>query len=333
MKVSINGESCWQIIDTLSQGLIVLDRNLRIQYWNRWMAQHANMDLASVVGRPILEIFPGLKEKGFLWKVNTVFSLGNFAFFSQRLHQSVFPLAASRYLEAGFEQMQQNIVIAPLRGTGGKVERVAVSVIDNTDAAIYRKRLEETTGQLQRAVRIDYLTGIANRLHLFERLKEELARHLRSGEPLSLAILDLDHFKRVNDAHGHLCGDHVLAETAHLLAGQLRAYDLIGRYGGEEFCIVLPRTDMDTACSVLDRLRVKIAAHEFVHKLVRLAISVSIGVASTQHRERIDSQDLLRDADEALYRAKNAGRNRMECFVPGPPGSMSPVSPNRGATG
>lgn len=315
-KDQIGTEECRQIVDTLSQGLIVLDRELRVRYWNRWMAQHSRKDFEEVSGRCIMDIFPDLKQKGFLWKVNTVFSLGNFAFFSQRLHQSIFPLSATRYLEAGFEMMQQNVVIAPLRSEDGCVEQVAVSIIDNTDAAVYRNRLEETTEKLQQANRTDHLTGISNRRHFIARLDEELARHFRTGEPLALAILDLDRFKQVNDTHGHLCGDQVLMDTARLFSKQLRAYDLLGRYGGEEFCIALPQTGMETACRVLDRLREEIAAHTFVHEAIRLTVTVSIGVTSTENRERADTQKLLRDADDALYRAKNTGRNCLKPFIP-----------------
>ena len=315
-KDRIGSEEYRQIVDTLSQGLIVLDRKLRIRYWNRWMAQHSLKGFDEVSGRCIMDIFPDLKQKGFLWKVNTVFSLGNFAFFSQRLHQSIFPLSASRYLEAGFEMMQQNVVIAPLRGEDGRVEQVAVSIIDNTDAAVYRNRLEEAAEKLQQANRTDHLTGISNRRHFIERLNEELSRHFRADEPLSLAILDLDRFKQINDTHGHLCGDQVLMDTARLFSKQLRTYDLLGRYGGEEFCIALPQTGMEKACSVLDRLREEIAANTFIHESIRLTVTVSIGVASTENRERADTRDLLRDADEALYRAKNTGRNCVERFVP-----------------
>jgi diguanylate cyclase len=313
---SLDRNDLGQIIDTLSQGLIVLDRNLRVRYWNRWMAQHSGLKWEDVAGREIVAIYPVLKEKGFPWKAKSVFSLGNFSFFSQRLHQSIFPLQASRYLEAGFEEMQQNVVIAPLRGTDGRVEQVAVSIIDNTDAAINRKRLEETTEKLEEATRTDHLTGVANRRHLLERLKDELARHSRTGQTLSLAILDLDHFKQVNDTYGHLGGDFVLAQTAERFSSQIRPYDLIGRYGGEEFCIVLPRADIETAATVLERIRSDLADGEFTWEENRIRVTVSIGVASTEGQGQITAKGLLHDADEALYRAKNAGRNRVVACRP-----------------
>jgi diguanylate cyclase (GGDEF)-like protein len=300
------------IVETLSQGLFVLDQEMKVVYWNRWMEQHARISRDEVLGRSIFELYPDTLKKGLKWKVDSVFKLGNYAFFSQRLHQYLFPMPTTRYLETGFSHMQQNVIIAPLHDQDRKVKRVAVSVIDNTDAVIYRKRLEETSARLEQMSRTDHLTGLSNRLHLMERLKEEVAFHERHDEPLSLGILDVDFFKKVNDTYGHICGDEVLIKFAQMFSDSLRTYDIIGRYGGEEFCLVLPKTPLEEAIMVLDRLRIKIGTHEFTWDKHTFSRTISIGVTTATGREGISPELLLQEADDALYRAKESGRNRIE---------------------
>jgi diguanylate cyclase (GGDEF)-like protein len=301
-----------QIIDALSQGLLVLDRDLKVVLWNRWMELHSGLDRSAVVGRVVTEVFPDLIKKGFVWKVQQVFKLGNYAFFSQKLHRYLFPLSSAQYLQNRYERMQQNAVVAPLRGANNQVEHVCVTVQDYTDTVMYQERLEETTRRLELMSQTDHLTQVANRRHLFERLSGELNRGLRLGEPLSLAIMDVDHFKQVNDCHGHLCGDQVLMDLAHLLRGSLRRYDLVGRYGGEEFCLMLPNTRLADALPLVDRLRLKVAEHQFEHNGVRMRITLSAGIASTEGQDVVTADQLLGQADGALYLAKTRGRNRSE---------------------
>ena len=139
-------------------------------------------------------------------------------------------------------------------------------------------------------------------------------RNRRLGGTVSLAMLDLDRFKEVNDEYGHLCGDCVLVRTAEILEKNLRPYDVIGRYGGEEFCVILPRTTIEVAAEVMERIRRVVDEHEFSNKDAVLHRTVSIGLASADRSDRYGSDDLIRMADEALYEAKRSGRNRVEVF-------------------
>jgi two-component system, cell cycle response regulator len=156
----------------------------------------------------------------------------------------------------------------------------------------------------------DSLTGLYNRRAIIERLDYELAR--ARGQPgiLSLLLLDADHFKRVNDGHGHQVGDDVLREMATRLRGVLRASDALGRYGGEELIAVLPASDVSVAMRVAETMRSAVAANPFATRNGPLAVTVSIGSATWNGRD--DADALIKRADEALYRAKSAGRNRVE---------------------
>lgn len=158
----------------------------------------------------------------------------------------------------------------------------------------------------------DYLTGLFNRRYLMDMLDKEFQRTLRKGGQLSLIILDIDHFKSVNDTYGHLQGDIVLQKVAVHLQKELRSYDIAARYGGEEFIAVLPDATLKESLFVADRVRVAIQAARFSGDLSKLSVTVSLGVASFPSNGYETVDDFIKAADDALYRAKSEGRNRVE---------------------
>lgn len=179
--------------------------------------------------------------------------------------------------------------------------------------------LAHALARLQEQASRDQLTGLYNRRHLTEMLEQQHERAMRHNEPFSLCILDLDHFKQINDTHGHNVGDEVLREFGDRARIHLRRMDLIGRaeaectfgrYGGEEFLLLLPYADLAGALACLERLRLTVGAREFETSAGALTITFSAGVAHYRRGETIDV--LLGRADAALYRAKGAGRDRIE---------------------
>jgi diguanylate cyclase (GGDEF)-like protein/PAS domain S-box-containing protein len=165
--------------------------------------------------------------------------------------------------------------------------------------------------EIERQARIDYLTGLANRRHFMELAEQELTRAMRYGSPLSIAMMDIDHFKRVNDTYGHKTGDVVLQKLSQLCQATLREVDIIGRIGGEEFAIILPETDGEKAAEVAERLRASIAKTEIpLETGLPLHFTVSIGIATLQGSD-VNVDMLLNLADKALYEAKHSGRNRV----------------------
>ncbi len=185
----------------------------------------------------------------------------------------------------------------------GLAERVASM---EQEALGYREHLEE---QRQKAL-IDPLTGLPNRAAWSERVEREILDWQENGGHLALAILDLDHFKRINDSYGHLAGDKVLKIVADQLRKRLRARDFLARFGGEEFVLLLPQTSPAMAAQAVEVLRAAIEACPFHFKGERVVITTSIGLASFQSEERADQ--VLKRADTALYSAKKLGRNRVE---------------------
>jgi two-component system, cell cycle response regulator len=179
--------------------------------------------------------------------------------------------------------------------------------------------------RLHRLASEDPLTGVSNRRHAHEALQRELARARRSGLPLSLLCCDLDHFKSVNDTHGHAAGDTVLKDSAALMKAELRADDVLGRWGGEEFVVIAGNTDFEHALVLAERLRQVVAAHAFElevaeHGRLRQVLhrqTMSIGLAVLKDEMR-DEHDLLAAADRRMYAAKREGRNRVVAVDPPP---------------
>ncbi|MBV4497773.1 diguanylate cyclase [Pseudomonas sp. SWRI12] len=174
------------------------------------------------------------------------------------------------------------------------------------DAQVVRENLEE---QRQKAL-VDPLTGLPNRAAWSERLEHEVGQWQQHGNSLLLAMLDLDHFKRINDNYGHLAGDRVLKLIASVLRKRLRGSDFIARFGGEEFVLLVPDTPLAAGAKLAEALRLAIEACPFHFKGEPVTVTVSVGMTAFKPGEHSDS--VLKRADQALYRAKNAGRNRVE---------------------
>jgi len=164
--------------------------------------------------------------------------------------------------------------------------------------------------QLRAAARLDAKTGVLNAKTWQEEAEREILRASRQRQPVAVLIADIDHFKQVNDAHGHLAGDVALLATVRALLSELRVYDQLGRFGGEEFTVVLPGAAHDEACAVAERLRRAVAATPVLLRDTTVHLSVSVGVAVLGDHGH-DLTDLLTAADHALYQAKQAGRNQI----------------------
>lgn len=188
--------------------------------------------------------------------------------------------------------------------------RAALLLRDVTVRERTQRELARTHAELERLARTDPLTGLANRRRFMEALEQEVDRWERYGRPLSLVAMDLDHFKSVNDTHGHAAGDDVLRQAAQALHSVCRDVDLAARMGGEEFCLLLPETDTTGARIVAERVRERMAGTEHRSPAGEtFRVTASLGVATA--KRGASGEALLQAADEALYRAKGEGRNQV----------------------
>lgn len=171
-------------------------------------------------------------------------------------------------------------------------------------------RLHSAMEDLSRQAMTDPLTMAPNRRAILENLKIEMARAMRENMSLWISILDIDHFKEVNDQFGHLAGDAVIRDCVGRIQGVIRPYDFVGRWGGDEFLIIIPTTSAVTPPAVFERIRTAIADEEFHAEGTTMCITVSQGIAVLDSNDNMD--DFIRKADEALYRVKEGGRNRVK---------------------
>ncbi len=156
---------------------------------------------------------------------------------------------------------------------------------------------------------IDGLTGAYNKRYFAENLEKEIPRCTRHQRPLSLLMFDIDHFKRINDDHGHLTGDFVLREMARRVRTRVRKEEVFARYGGEEFVITLPEATADQATKVAEDVRKLVASDPFEFEGEKIAVTISVGVATTMEETPVDT--FIKIADDNLYKAKRGGRNRV----------------------
>lgn len=167
----------------------------------------------------------------------------------------------------------------------------------------------EESELLRRSLRFDTVTRVHSRLFVVEMLDEKLGSAQKNGDPLCAVMADLDHFKLINDAHGHQVGDHVLHDVATRMVTGARGSDIVGRYGGEEFLIIFEGATLDVARDLAERIRIRVLADPFIEDSKKLHITVSLGVAEARAGD--NAETLIRRADMALYEAKEAGRNRV----------------------
>jgi diguanylate cyclase (GGDEF)-like protein len=191
---------------------------------------------------------------------------------------------------------------------GDKIQIGSTTILKFT----FHDSLDETfQRQMYESALRDGLTKIFNKKYFIDRLDSEFAYAARHKSPLSLVLFDVDHFKRINDSHGHLAGDHALAALAQVVLSTIRQEDVFARYGGEEFAVICRGVDLEGAMMFGERLRLLVAEQPISYHGIELALTVSVGVATLSDVGMRNPADLVALADEALYQAKNEGRNRV----------------------
>jgi diguanylate cyclase (GGDEF)-like protein len=297
------------MLQNIDVGLVVLDRDYNIQVWNSFMENHSGITPGKVISKNIFKLFHDVPEEWFKRKLETVFLLNNRAFTIWEQRPYLFRFKNYRPITTTAEFMYQNATLFPLLSADGKVNHVGIIIYDVTSVAINSQRLQQANEQLEHLSRTDRLTQLFNRGYWEERLKQEFNRTRRTGSASSLIIFDIDHFKNINDTYGHQAGDEVIRLTAKKLMDTQRKTDISGRYGGEEFVIILIDTREDGALYFAERLRKTIETLTIEYDQDRINYTVSLGIAEYGNDLK-DYNAWLERADSALYEAKNSGRNR-----------------------
>jgi diguanylate cyclase (GGDEF)-like protein len=303
---------CDLVIERVGFGIFVLDRDMNVLMWNRFMQDHSGLSADQVVGKSIFASFPELPRVWLTRKLESVFQLGSFAFSSWEQRPYLFKFDHDRPITGGVDFMQQDCTFMPLTRER-EVVAVCVTISDVTHVSVMQREREEAVVKLQEYANLDGLTGIANRRFFEARLRDEYTRWQRYGGDLSMLLFDLDHFKKINDQFGHVVGDTVLRVMAQRVGEAVRAQDTFGRFGGEEFALLLPCTELGEAMVVAEKIRATIGDTPVEAEGVRVPVTASVGGAAA--RVGVTAYEvLINEADAALYSAKRQGRNRSVAF-------------------
>lgn len=303
------------IVGRVSIGIFAIDEQCTIVLWNEFMENHSQKKSADVLGKNLFECFPELPQKWLERKIKNVFLLKNFSFTSWEHRPYLFRFQHNRPITGGVDYMRQNCTFLPIKDENEEFKYVCVTIFDATDTSIYEGMLKSAVKSLAEASNRDGLTELYNRRYLEQALRRELGRTQRYGGTLSCIIVDLDFFKKINDNYGHVTGDEVLRSAAKTFSINLRSSDTLGRYGGEEFVLILPETDAEGAMILADRLRIRLEETPITIVGGTIKVTASIGVA-TYHEGVHNPEGFLTEADTALYHSKRTGRNRVTLFAP-----------------
>lgn len=298
------------IVQSIDVGVVVMDRDYNVEVWNSFMENHSGVGADKAARQSLFTLFPEIDQGWFTHKVETAVMLGTRAFTIWEQRPNLVHFKSYQPITGMADEMYQNVTILPLRSSTGKTDHVCLIIYDVTGVAVNKRQLESANTKLQELALRDGLTGLLNRRYWESCLEREFARHQRYDNPVSLVIFDIDHFKRVNDTYGHQTGDEVIRETARITSQLVRETDFAGRYGGEEFVVLLPGTTLDGAAQFAERLRSTIERQQLDYQGSPLTFTVSLGVA-TLADDMAGYQALLERADKALYQSKEGGRNQV----------------------
>lgn len=299
-----------EMLHNIDVGLVVLDTDYKIQIFNGFMENHSGYFPREVKNKVIFDVFDEVPKEWFTRKAEAVFLLKNKAFTIWEQRPYVFKFDSYRPVTGNANYMYQNTTFIPLLSSTGVVTHLCLLVYDVTDTAIHKLSLEHANAELAVLSQTDGLTGLFNRTHWENCLQTEYKRWVRSQHSSSLVMLDIDHFKNVNDTYGHLVGDEVIRHISSLIRDHVRETDISGRYGGEEFTILLADTPLKNAYIFAERLRREVEAAVVKYNDIEVKYTISLGIAEVDQSIK-NYEAWIECADAALYHSKENGRNKI----------------------
>ena len=303
-----------ELLDSIEVGIAVLDRNFNVQVWNKFLENHGAKKAEAIIGDSLFSHFPEIEEKWLRTKVDPVFNLKSPVFIIWEQRPYLFKFGCNRPVTSAAEFMYQNVTMFPIVDKRGNVERFCMLVYDVTEQALGKLGMEHLNEELKTASRVDGLTGLYNRRYWQERFDEMHKLCVRREKPSTALMLDIDHFKRINDTYGHQAGDKVIKMLAALIKRCVRETDLAGRYGGEEFAIILNDSSVEDAKIVAERIRQLAQRLVVEHEGESISFTVSLGLAQFSPDFK-GAMAWLECADQALYEAKENGRNQYRIYA------------------
>jgi len=300
------------LLDHIGVGVVVVDPNGRILAWNAFMTKHSGVFGHDVVDQNLSDsplVSDSSRLRAYLDQVIANKSALNL---SWEQVQGLFKLCTESEGGESPGEMMHSLSFSPVLNFYNEVEAVCLTITNSTDSQLYQALLQDALCQVEEMARFDSVTGLYDRQYLIERTLDEFNRGKRYDTFFSLLIIDLDDFKLLNEVHGYLSGDEVLRAFAQRLRGGLRNVDLAGRYGGEQFIVLLPSTDEKSAMVAAERIRKVSEDYVISTHTGDVTVTCSIGVAMFSDKDS-DLRSLLQRAEKAMLTVKASGKNNVEC--------------------
>ena len=295
------------IFDTIDNGIIILDEDLKILAWNRWLEVRTNILKEEIENKNICEKFSYIDEKKLKRKVKAALVTKSPSYFNVDPHKNLIKIKINS-INATNDLMQQDVTIVPY-----DLEKkiVCLYIYDKTALCEINFKLERVNKKLVDLSNKDYLTKVYNRRYFNDYSKRAIELSKRNNQNLSLVAIDIDRFKSINDNYGHAVGDEVLISIANILQDNIRKSDIVSRFGGEEFILLLNNASLDEATLIAEKIR-KIIENDII-KIddKEIKITASFGVSTFNKENEDDINIALQRADDLLYIAKKRGRNEV----------------------
>ncbi len=295
------------ILDTIENGILLTGNDLVVKFWNKWLVINTGIEKEAAQGCCLDDLFPDTSFKLLKRKIKIALKLKSSTFTNSTVEKFIIPINLKKVTQSHFQYMRQDVVITPMSNGD-----VSIVIYDMTPLLEARKIISDQLETVQVQATTDQLTGCYNRKMFHDLLVAETARALRHGSHFSVIIFDIDDFKSVNDTYGHLVGDEVLIQLSSIASGNIRKNDVFARWGGEEFTILLPETDVHGAAVVSEKVRKAIASHDCGEPGKK---TCSFGVAEFTMEKDVNS--IIYYADKALYEAKETGKNQVVIYSDG----------------
>lgn len=302
-----------QVIDNIDVGVVILDKDYTVCAWNTFMQAYSGITADQIMGKNLFTVVENLPEEWLKNKIESTFKLRMRSFSCWEDRPSIFNFANFSPVTGGAALMFQNMTLTPLKSLNGELSHICLTITDVSDIAKNKTHLRESNEQLTHLSMTDRLTQLFNRGHWESCLAEEFERCRQMGVPSTLVMFDIDHFKKVNDTFGHMAGDGVIRKVSSLLQRAKRQSDIAGRYGGEEFGVILPGTTAELGLYFTERLRRRVESAAVSVDVRTINVTISLGICEWSP-EMKSYEEWLDLADTALYQSKQGGRNQSTVY-------------------
>ena len=304
--INIHGET---ILNTINNGVVILDEDLKVLAWNKWLEIFTNIKEDEIVGKYFHEVFSYINEKKLKRKVKSVLVTNSPSFYGKGANKYLIDIPVSNITNQVYSSMQQDVTVVPY---DIDKKQVALYIYDTTTLCEFNNRLEVLNHELEDMSHRDPMTQLFNRRYFAVQSEKVKSFCQRNNLPMCLIILDIDKFKAINDTYGHMIGDDVIIAAARALEELMRKSDIVARFGGEEFVILLQDCciDDDNINNIAEKIRKDIEDLRINTSMGEIKFTISLGVAQfDEQKDQNNLEHTLSRADHALYEAKQAGRN------------------------